>query len=102
MDARQFSNTPAAFSVGMMKLTLGSVRIPLRMRLMPGPGGADDFLKFRVFRFPTQFAAGLLGGGDQAGRIARTPRLFDDGNFSAGDLFAGLNHLAHGVTAAVA
>src|SRR5713226_1377572 len=78
------------------------IQIPLGMRGVPGPGGADDVLQTGVFRAPAEVATGLLGGGDEARRVAGPARLFGDGNFLACDLFAGLNDFAHGITAAIA
>jgi len=36
------------------------IRIPIRMFLMPGPGGGHDVLQFREFGFPAQFAHGFV------------------------------------------
>ena len=69
---------------------------------MPFPGGADNLFELRVFRFPPEFLARFIGGGDQCRRIAGTPRFFDNRNFLATDLFAHGDDLAHGITVAIA
>src|ERR1043166_1102541 len=72
------------------------------MRLVPQPGGADDVLELRVFRFPAELAHGFFGRGDQARGVAGAAGAFDGLDLLAGDFFAGLDHFADRITLAVA
>ena len=56
---------------------------------VPGPGAGDDFFHVLELRLPAEFGADFFRAGDEAWRVAGAARLFDDGDFFAGDLFAG-------------
>ena len=72
------------------------------MLLVPRPGGGNDVFELGKFRFPTEFADGFFGGGDQVRRVAGAARFFDRRNFFAGDFLAHLDDLPHGIAVAVA
>lgn len=72
------------------------------MLFVPIPGGGDDVFELGILGFPAEFADGFFGGGDELGRIAGAARFFNGGDFLAGNFFAGLNHLAHGIAIAIA
>ena len=55
---------------------------------MPRPGAGDDFFNVLELRLPAEFGADFFRAGDEARRVAGAARLFDDGDFFAGDLFA--------------
>src|SRR3954452_23478415 len=66
------------------------------MGLEPGPGVGDHLLQGAP-RLPPEVALGLGIRGHQAGRIARTPRLFAHLELPAGDLARGVDDLPHRV-----
>src|SRR5581483_5732533 len=72
------------------------------MLLVPVPGGGDDVFELGILGFPAEFADGFFGGGDKFGRVAGTAGFFNGGDFFAGDFFAGLDNLTHGIAIAVA
>src|SRR5437016_3311216 len=72
------------------------------MPLMPVPGAADDVLELGEFRIPSQLAIRLFGKSYQLWRIALPPGSFKSRNPPGRDLLARFDHLAHGVTVAIA
>ncbi len=64
---------------------------------MPGPGAGDDFFHVLELRFPAEFGADLFRAGDEARGVAGAARLFEDGDFLAGDFFARAAHCADAV-----
>ena len=69
---------------------------------MPAPCRVNDLLDRCIVRFPAEFVDGFLGTGDEAGGVAVATPFLDGGDRFAADLFAGLDHFAHGVALAVA
>ena len=68
---------------------------------MPGPGGADDLIKFRNSGFPAKLAARVGSVADKPGRIARAAVSYECGNLQACDSLHGVDHLADGEAAPV-
>jgi hypothetical protein len=64
---------------------------------MPGPGAGDDFFHVLELRLPAEFGADFFRAGDEARRVAGAARLFEDGDFLAGDFFARAAHCADAV-----
>ena len=62
---------------------------------MPRPGAGDDFVHVLELRLPAEFGADFFRAGDEARRVAGAARLFEDGDFFAGDLFARAAHCAN-------
>ncbi|MNC27245.1 hypothetical protein D3C75_754120 [compost metagenome] len=72
------------------------------MGFMPFPCGSDNILQIVVFRRPTQHILGLLGGGDQDGRIACAAAFHLHGDGMSGCLAGSLDNCIDGIAGAAA
>src|SRR5204862_2833252 len=79
-----------------------ALAVAVRVRLVPGPGMADDGLELGEARLPPELGAGAFGSGHQPCRVAGPAIRRAPGDRAAGDLFRGPDHLEHRAAVAVA
>jgi hypothetical protein len=80
----------------MALVVLGSlVRVTVRVFDMPIPSRLHDLVEVREARLPPKFGRGLLGGGDEAGRISRTAVFLHHCDGSTRNPPAGFDDFAH-------